>query len=110
MKKVLLSGLLAGLVVFSANASDDGFYSETVTTEVNYSHRANVYTYDDGAYVAPKRVVRNHCNRCNAQQPVRVKEYTEVVDHYRVYEPVTVYVPAGTYSERRVCRYNNCAR
>ncbi|MCL2748486.1 MAG: hypothetical protein FWE50_00200 [Alphaproteobacteria bacterium] len=39
---------------------------------------------------------------------VMVKTHTEVVDHYQTYRPVTVYQPAGTYSERRtVCNYCN---
>lgn len=104
MKKVLLSGLLAGFVCFSANASDGGFYSETESTEINYSYRTP-RTYR--TYSVPRRAYYNGCNSCNSQ-PVRVKEYTEVIDHYRTYEPVTVYVPTGTYSERHVCEYNTC--
>jgi len=39
---------------------------------------------------------------------IRVKTHTEVVDYYQTYQPVMVYQPTGTYSERRVCSYNRC--
>lgn len=92
MKKILLSGLVAGFVCFGANASDDGF---------------------DNYVIGQAPVVNTHksCHNCNKPcpckkarpaQPVRVKTYTEVIDHYQVYKPVTVYQPAGTYSERRI--------
>lgn len=37
-------------------------------------------------------------------QPVRVKTHTEVIDHYQVYQPVTIYQPIGTEIQRRIVR------
>lgn len=102
MKKTILTSLFAGLVAFGANASDGGLYSETET----YTNRVR-YNTNAVEYAAPRREVVATCNSC--AQPVRVKTHTEVIDHYAVYRPVTVYEPAGTYAERRVVR-NTCNR
>jgi hypothetical protein len=106
MKKTILSGLFAAMVCVSANASDGGLYAETET----YTNRVryNTNTVEYAAPVAqPRREVVATFNSC--AQPVRVKTHTEVIDHYQVYRPVTVYEPAGTYAERRVVR-NTCYR
>ena len=41
-------------------------------------------------------------------EPVRVKTHTEVIDHYQVYQPVTVYKPMGTQIQRRVVPVVHC--
>lgn len=106
MKKTILSGLFAAMTVVSANASDGGLYSETETYTNSVRYNTNTVTY--AAPVAqPRREVVATCNSCAT--PVRVKTHTEVIDHYQVYRPVTVYEPAGTYAERRVVR-NTCNR
>ena len=102
MKKTILTSVIAGLVAFAANASDGGLYQETET----YTHRVRYNT--TVAYTEPRTEYVATCNSC--AQPVRVKTHTEVIDHYQVYRPVTVYEPAGTYSERRVVRNNTCNR
>ena len=105
MKKTILSGLFAAMVCVSAHASDGGLYAETET----YTNRVryNTNTVEYAAPVAQRVAPVATCNSC--AQPVRVKTHTEVIDHYQVYRPVTVYEPAGTYAERRVVR-NTCNR
>ena len=105
MKKTILSGLFAAMLCVSANASDGGLYAETET----YTNRVryNTNTVEYAAPVAQRVAPVATCNSCAG--PVRVKTHTEVIDHYQVYRPVTVYEPAGTYAERRVVR-NTCNR
>ncbi len=103
MKKIIFSGLFAAMVSVSTNASDGGAYieTETYTNHISYN-AAPVYVNE----TAPAVVSRP----CANAQPVRVKTHTEVIDHYQVYRPVTVYQPAGTYSERRVVAKEPCSR
>ena len=103
MKKTILTSLFAAMVAVSANASDGSLYSETET----YTNRVHYNTTEYAAPVAQRVAPVATCNSC--AQPVRVKTHTEVIDHYQVYRPVTVYEPAGTYAERRVVR-NTCNR
>lgn len=111
MKKLFFASIFAIISVGAAMASDGGVYMET----------SNVYSgtaeYTRAEYVAAprptaRRVVVGHrpcgCNRASvaavaiAPAPVAVKTYSEVIDHYQVYQPVVSYVPAGTYTTRRV--------
>lgn len=101
MKKAILVSLFVATVCGTAVASDGGVYYETETVTKNVSIQMNTTTYDTDAYVAPRRVVAARpCARTAA--PVRVKTYTEVIDHYQVYQPVTVYQPVGAYAQRRI--------
>lgn len=93
MNKILLSGLIAGFVCFSANASDGGF-DNYVIGDAPVAHVAKPCP----------------CKKHHHAKPVRVKTYTEVIDHYQIYQPVTVYQPAGTYSERRIEPVKKCNR
>ena len=101
MKKTIVSGLIAASLAAPAFASDGGIYNETYTTNTN------TVVVEEAAPVQVRRVAVA-ARPC--AQPVRVKTYTEVIDHYQVYRPVTVYQPAGSYSERRVVRNNRCNR
>lgn len=103
MKKTILTSLFAAMVTVAANASDGGLYAETET----YTNRVRYNVTEYAAPVARPVAPVATCNSC--AQPVRVKTHTEVIDHYQVYRPVTVYEPAGTYAERRVVR-NTCNR
>lgn len=103
MKKTILTSLFAAMVTVAANASDGGLYAETETYTNRVRYNATEYAAPVARPVAPVAT----CNSC--AQPVRVKTHTEVIDHYQVYRPVTVYEPAGTYAERRVVR-NTCNR
>lgn len=105
MKKTILSGLFATLLCVSANASDGGLYSDTETYTSHVRYNTNTITYH-GNY-APVATSRP-CTRAAA--PVRVKTHSEVIDHYQLYRPVTVYEPAGTYSERRIVNAAPCGR
>ncbi|MBD5401045.1 hypothetical protein HDR61_04885 [bacterium] len=113
MKKLLLASLFVIALAGTANASDGGVYIES----------SNVYSgtsdYTRTEYVAPaprttaRRVVTGH-RPCGCTHratvtavavrpaPVAVKTYSEVIDHYQVYQPVVSYVPAGTYTQRRM--------
>ena len=82
MKKIILPGLLIGLLGLSACNNDSGYVQES-----NY--------YQDRNYQP-----QYQCNGC--AQPFAMKTQTEVIDHYQVYQPVTAYQPAGTFSQRAV--------
>ena len=95
MKKIMLVGLLAMFAVSPAMA--DGVYTETetVTTWERVSACPKAIRYNTVRDVKP-------CAK--KAQPVRVKTHTEVIDHYQVYQPVTVYKPMGTEVHRRVIK------
>lgn len=113
MKKIFLSTVLGIMFCVAANASDGGFYTETETYTNNVSFNIETVSYYDApvvrtttpckARVASSADLGRPCRAAApAMEPVRVKTYTEVIDHYQVYQPVVKYVPAGTYSTRRV--------
>ncbi len=101
MKKVLLVGLLA--VLANASAMADGVYTETetVTTYEGVSGCANNFRYVSSRDVKP-------CARKKVAKPVRVKTHTEIINHYQVYQPVTVYRPMGVQIERQVVPAKPC--
>ncbi len=119
MKKIALFGIFAGIMTLAGGAYADG-YVETETVNAYETITIDTVTYVNDGYVAPARVrvatptpcrsasslhVARDCG-CNkpAQKklaPVSVKKYTEVIDHYQVYEPVVSYRPAGEYTTRR---------
>lgn len=103
MKKAILASLFAATICGASYASDGGVYYETETVTKNVSVKMDTTTYNNPQYVAPTRTVvaTRPCARV-AAAPVRVKTYTEVIDHYQVYQPVTVYKPVGAYAQRRV--------
>lgn len=107
MKKVLLTSVLTTILCGTAYASDGGVYYETETeTVVNHiSYTSN--TVQEPIQRPTFNVVRQ-CVTCG--QPVHVKTYTEVIDHYQVYQPVTVYQPVGTYARRRIIEQRPCAQ
>ena len=119
MKKIILSGIFASVICAGAYASD-GMYTETETINTYETITIDTVKYIDTNYVAPGRVTR-HISPCRVASsidvartnrgckkpmarklaPVRVKTYSEVIDHYQIYEPVVTYKPTGTYSTRR---------
>lgn len=117
MKKIFISGIIFGMVCACANASDGGVYAETYNQETVYE--TVKYTNDVAAQPArvsvqspcmraASSVDLSHCKcgrRAPVAQPVRVRTFSEVIDHYDVYQPVVEYVPVGTFSERRVVDY-----
>ena len=124
MKKIFLACLLACTFGFCISAYADGYVeTETVTTCEKISIDTVKYYEDDYVAHAPKPTPKpvkkttpcRHatsldvsrkcdCIKSTAKKPapVRVKTYTEVIDHYQVYEPVVTYKPAGTYTTRRL--------
>ncbi len=137
MKKVFLIGLFASAISVCLNAYADGYVEkETVKTCEKIS--VDTVKYYDDVYIlqvkepAPKPAPKpNPCRhatsldvarKCNCTKttpkklaPVRVKTYTEVIDHYQLYQPVISYKPAGTYTTRRFIDAHNphcgtCAR
>lgn len=122
MKKIFVLWLIIGVAGFCANAAQAGY---TTTETVNTYEKLTIDTvkYIDGNYVAPKcaRAVKSPCRAASSLdvarggrakcakncaksahlKPVRVKTYTEVIDHYQIYQPVVTYKPAGTYTTRR---------
>ena len=106
MKRVLLVSVLSALVCGGAVASD---YVYTETETVSTWESVSVQPVDNGRYVSSRDVkpVRRPCAK-KAAAPVRVKTHTEVIDHYQVYQPVTVYQPMGTQIQRRVVPATNC--
>ncbi len=136
MKKIILSGIFASIICTCAYASD--MYTETETINTYETISVDTVTYVDTVYTVPVRttqparvatpcraassidVARNNCG-CNKQpvqrklNPVRIKTYSEVIDHYQVYQPVITYKPAGTYTTRRYIdnpnpKFGTCAR
>lgn len=99
MKRILFASFMALFVVVPVMADGIVTETETITTvevlEYNYTPR----------YVSPVQAV-TYKRPCAKQMaaPVRVKAYTEVIDHYHVYQPVTVYKPVGRVSSRRIIR------
>lgn len=101
MKKIMLVGLLAMFAVSPVMA--DGVYTETetVTTWERVSACPKAIRYNTVRDVKP-------CARKQAAKPVRIKTHTEVINHYQVYQPVTVYRPMGTQIERQIVPAKTC--
>lgn len=121
MKKVILFGAFAIIIGMCANAFADGYsYTETETFDTYETIKIDTVTYVDTVYPEPVRVVAKpmpcraassmdvartmrDCHKPTKRElaPVRVKTYSEVIDHYQVYQPVVTYKPAGEYTTRR---------
>lgn len=86
MKQVIFASMLTVLAV-PAMASDGS----------TWNYAAPGYAQNYGGYAVQSAPCGGACGA-----PIRVKVGTEVIDHYQVYQPVTVYQPAGMYSERRI--------
>ena len=97
MKKLFLASFCA--MTFIVPAVADGVVTETETVT---SVEVLEYNYTAPRYVSSSQVVphKRPCAKRNA--PVRVKTHTEVVNHYQLYQPVTVYKPVGRYVERHI--------
>lgn len=108
MKKIISALIISG--VFCANAFA---YKETETYTVY-----ETLTIDKVSYQKPNKTVhkpnkcrfassidvRNNCGCTKPLKPIKVKKYTEVIDHYQVYQPVIKYEPAGTYTTVRIIK------
>ena len=107
MKKLCLVALMCGMVVSGATASDYRYSeTETVTTWESVNYNSGCGCGCEKRFGSSRDVVKPVTRPCAryAGQPVRVKTHTEVIDHYQVYQPVTVYKPMGTEIQRRIIR------
>lgn len=101
MKKCLFVLLGALFICSAATAGYTYTETETITTwervsaDIPCGCNKRSYSSRD---VKPCEI------RTTAAQPVRVKTHTEVIDHYQVYQPVTVYKPIRTEVQRRIVR------
>lgn len=114
MKKILFTVLLA-CVCGGAVASDYTYTeTETITTWESVNYAAPCCDGGCNRRYASSRDVKPIARPCAARradvvhQPVRVKTHTEVIEHYQVYQPVTVYKPMGTEIQRRVVPAKPC--
>ncbi len=112
MKKFLFAGLSCLVLCGAAMAGYSYTETETVTTWERVSFDAPCNGCAKRA-VSSRDVVRpvekKPCAK-KAAAPVRVKTHTEVIDHYQVYQPVTVYQPMGTEIQRRVVPVKYCGK
>jgi hypothetical protein len=108
MKKFILFGIVAAFV---SSVADARTYTETETRTVweSYTYtapsstrRSVVRPITQKPIVKSRPVARRATCTKQCGEPVRVKTHTEVIDHYQIYQPVTQYVPAGTYATRRI--------
>ncbi len=110
MKNVLCLGLLSWFVCAAAFADVRYTETEIVTTWENVDIVVEAPAQPQRFYSSRDvaRVNARPCMRQPVAQPVRVKTHTEVIDHYQVFQPVTVYRPIGTQIQRRVVPVKNC--
>ncbi len=111
MKKVLFGAFFCVCCIAGAGASDYTYTeTETLTSWERVDYVAGADNCSGRFYSS--RDVRPNARPCGVKQqvaqPVRVKTHTEVIDHYQVYQPVTVYKPMGTEIQRRVVPEKNC--
>ena len=106
MKKTLLVALGA---LFVSGVAMAYTYTETETITTYESISVEVPCgYGCEKYFVSSRDVKPYAKRA---QPVRVKTHTEVIEHYQLYQPVTVYQPVGRVSQRRIIRApQTCAK
>lgn len=98
MKKILFASFVSIALVTPAVADGIVTETETVTTVEVVKYNFNAPRYVSSAQVMPCK--KPYAKRVAA--PVRVKTHTEIVDHYQLYQPVTVYKPMGKHVERRI--------
>lgn len=109
MKKYLL-GMVG--ILFVCNMACAGYtYTETETVTTWERADYNVGTCSDcgcDKRFVTSRDVKPCAKRATVAAPVRVKTHTEVIEHYQVYQPVTVYKPMGTEIQRRIVPVKRC--
>ena len=104
MKKILFASFTAMIMATTVMADGVVTETETVTTV-----EVVEYNYIAPRYVSSAQVVpyKRPCAKNNAA-PVRVKTHTEVIDHYQLYQPVTIYKPMGSEIKRRIVPATRC--
>ena len=99
MKKFLFASFTAAILSAPAMADSIITETETVTTV-----EVVEYSYTTPRYVSSAQVIPHKRPCAKAAAPVALKTHTEVIDHYQLYQPVTIYQPAGRISNRRIIR------
>lgn len=99
MKKFLFASFAA--TILAAPVMADGVVTETETVT---TIEVVEYSYNTPRYVSSAQVVPHKRPCAKVAAPVAVKTHTEVIDHYQLYQPVTIYRPAGRISNRRTIR------
>ena len=109
MKRLFFAGLMSVCFLGTALANYKITETDVLTTweSVDVIVEQNV---QPRRFYSSRDVVRANSRPCahSAGKPVRVKTHTEVIDHYQVYQPVTVYKPMGTQIQRRVVPVESC--
>lgn len=100
MKKTLLVAM--SVVLMSGAASAGVRYTET--ENVTIVERFYNPVQDVRRNVAPRPCTKK------VGEPVRVKTHTEILEHYQVYQPVTIYRPMGTEIQRKVVPAKSCGK
>lgn len=106
MKKIFLFSFLVMTIIAPAVADAVVTETETVTTVEVLDYNYTAPRYVSSAQVMPCK--RPYAKRASA--PVRVKTHTEVIDHYQLYQPVTIYKPVGKKIEKHIIPAKPCVK
>lgn len=106
MKKILFVAFAAAIVAMPSMADGIVTETETVTTVEVLDYNYTAPRYVSSAQVMPCK--RPYAKRASA--PVRVKTHTEVIDHYQLYQPVTIYKPVGKKIEKHIIPAKPCGK
>ena len=104
MKNIIFLAAVSMIAFESAFAGYKYTETETVIEKVDVTIGGESY---QPCRFRSSRDVGRKCTH-SAGQPVKVKTHTEVIDHYQVYQPVTVYKPMGTEIQRRIVPVKTC--
>ena len=103
MKKIMLVALL---MCFGSSVVMADKYTETQTVTVVESID---FVKMQNRFNRPAKKYQPCAKKCQkTAEPVRLKTYTEVVEHYQILQPVTVYQPIGTEVKRYVVPAKRC--
>ena len=103
MKKTMLVALL---ICLGSNSVIAGKYTETQTVTVVESID---FVKTQNYFNSPvKKILPCAEKRQKVAEPIRLKTHTEVVEHYQVLQPVTVYKPIGTEVRHYVVPAKRC--
>lgn len=105
MKKTLLFGMLVCLASAGAAVADCKY---TETENVVVIEQIDVVV-NENRFNRPVKKYRPAVKRHQkATEPVKLKTHTEVIEHYQILQPVTVYKPVGTEVKRYVVPAKRC--
>ena len=108
MKNILFAAVMACVCGGAVASGYTYTETETITTWESVNYAAPCDGGCNRRYVSSRDVRPCAVRHATTGQPVRVKTHTEVIDHYQVYQPVTVYKPMGTEIQRRIVPAKSC--